>query len=559
MAEKLDYRPRDGTDRRTFPPTDWTRINWRKAEREVRRLRSRIFQAAQRQEWKKVKSLTKLMLRSYSNLLVSVRRVTQINEGRKTPGIDGEIAITPEQRGKLVDELRGYQPWRASPTRRVYIPKKKGMRALGIPTLRDRVMQAVVKNALEPRFEAEFEAQSYGFRPGRCCQDAIEEVFIALNEGAGGRNQYLLDADIWGAFDHLNHEFILNRIGPMPGRGLVKQWLKAGYVEYGTLHQTTEGTPQGGVISPLLMNVALDGLARHLGKGYRVSRYADDFVVMAKGLQDIEQALPKVIAFLEERGVELNQEKTHIRHRSEGFDFLGFHIRMRKKKLLITPQKEKVQNLLRRIKTLLDKHKAASAEAIIRLLNPILLGWAMYYRHVLSKGTFQKVDYQVWRMLWRWAKRRHPNKGRKWIFDRYFEKGRYGATFYADAKDGRGKKIRLRLFRMPTLPIIRHVKVKGTASPDDPSLREYWETRQTKMGRLRVARGSKLYQLAECQRWRCLDCGNPLFDGQPVDIHHVIPVEEGGTDAVENLVWLHEGCHYQRHRQRVASHLARAG
>ncbi len=237
MAEKLDRRSRDGTDRRTFPPTDWTRIDWRKAEREVRRLRSRIFQAAQRQEWKKVKNLMKLMLRSYSNLLVSVRRVTQVNEGRKTPGIDGEIAITPEQRGKLVDELRDYQPWRASPTRRVYIPKKKGMRALGIPTIRDRVMQAVVKNALEPRFEAEFEAQSYGFRPGRCCQDAIEEIFIALNEGAAGRNQCLLDADIRGAFDHLGHEIILNRIGAMPGRGLVKQWLN------GRLHRIWHPSP----------------------------------------------------------------------------------------------------------------------------------------------------------------------------------------------------------------------------------------------------------------------------------------------------------------------------
>jgi RNA-directed DNA polymerase len=233
---------------RGFPPTAWHQIDWRKAERTVQNLRFRIFRATQEQRWKQVRNLTKLLLRSYANMLVSVRRITQVNRGKDTPGIDGELATTPDERATLVDTLRHYQPWKAAPVRRVYIPKANGkQRPLGIPTLRDRVMQMVVKNALEPRFEAAFEAQSYGFRPGRCCQDAIEEVYGALNNSAVGQNHYILDADIQGAFNHISQDFILHRIGPLPGRELIKQWLKAGYWEHGTLHHTTEGTPQGGV------------------------------------------------------------------------------------------------------------------------------------------------------------------------------------------------------------------------------------------------------------------------------------------------------------------------
>jgi RNA-directed DNA polymerase len=262
---------------RGFPPTIWFQIDWQKAERRVQNLRSRIFRAAKEQRWKHVRHLTKLLLRSDANVLVSVRRITQGNRGRHTPGIDGERVTTPDERARLVDDLRRYHPWKAAPVRRVYIPKANGkQRPLGVPTLRDRVMQMVVKNALEPRFEAEFEAQSDGFRPGRCCQEAIEEVYGALNHGAVGHHHYILDADIQGAFDHISQDFILRRIGPMPGRELIKQWLQAGYWEHGTLHHTTEGTPQGGVGSPLLANIALDGLAKRLGKGYRMARYADD-------------------------------------------------------------------------------------------------------------------------------------------------------------------------------------------------------------------------------------------------------------------------------------------
>jgi RNA-directed DNA polymerase len=233
---------------RGSPPTGWCQIDWTTVERRVQNLRGRIFRAAKEQRWKHVRHLTKLLLRSDANRLVSVRRITQVNHGRQTPGIDGERVTTPEERAQLVDDRRHYQPWRAAPVRRVYSPKANGKpQPLGLPTLRDRVRQMVVKNALEPRFEAACEAQSDGFRPGRCCQDALEEVYVALNNGAVGHHQDSLAADIQGAFDHISQAFILHRIGPMPGRELVKQWLQAGYWECGRLHHTTEGTPQGGV------------------------------------------------------------------------------------------------------------------------------------------------------------------------------------------------------------------------------------------------------------------------------------------------------------------------
>jgi RNA-directed DNA polymerase len=539
---------------RGFPPTIWFQIDWQKAERRVQNLRSRIFRAAKEQRWKHVRHLTKLLLRSDANVLVSVRRITQGNRGRHTPGIDGERVTTPDERARLVDDLRRYHPWKAAPVRRVYIPKANGkQRPLGVPTLRDRVMQMVVKNALEPRFEAEFEAQSDGFRPGRCCQEAIEEVYGALNHGAVGHHHYILDADIQGAFDHISQDFILRRIGPMPGRELIKQWLQAGYWEHGTLHHTTEGTPQGGVGSPLLANIALDGLAKRLGKGYRMARYADDIVVMAKSLPAIEQAGAVVTALLDERGLALHPEKTRIVQRPEGFDLLGFHVQMRGRRLLITPQRQKVQALLRDVRSWLKHHQTVSPEAVIRHLNPLIRGWAMYYRHVVSKRTFQTVDYHIWRALWRWAKRRHPRKSQRWIYRRYFEVGTYGATCYTESRDRRGKTIRLRLERVPAIPIARHVKVKGCASPDDPTLKAYWDRRRLKMGRQRVATGSTLYRIAEAQRWQCPGCGQALFEGQEVHLHHLIPVHAGGSDARANLQGLHAACHHQRHQQGITA------
>ena len=539
---------------RGVPPTIGSQVDWKQAERRVPNLRLRIFRAAKEPRWQQVRHLTPLRRRSYTQMFVSVRRITQVNRGRQLPGSDGERVTTPEARAKLVDDLRQYQPWKAAPVRRVYSPQANGpQRPLGIPTIRDRVRHMVVKNALEPRFEAACEAQSEGFRPGRWCPEAIEEVDVARKNGAVGHHHDILDAAIQGAFDHSSQDFILPRLGARPGRGLMQQGLQAGDGEHGRLHHTTEGTPQGGVSSPLLANIARDGLAKRLGKGYRVARSADDSVVMAKSLPAIEPARPVVTAVLDARGLALQPEQTRLVQRTAGVDLLGFQVQMRGEKLRITPQQQQVQALLQAVRSWRKQHQTVSPEAVMRHLHPRIRGGARYYRQAVSKQPFPKVAAHIWRALWRWAKRRHPTKPTRWLYRRDFAVGQYGATFYANRRDRRGQTIRRRLERMPAIPMSRHVTVKGNASPDDPSLQGYGESRRWKMGRHRVAKGSMLYALAEAQRWQCPGCGQALFDGQEVHLHHLLPVQAGGSDERENLQWLPAGCPRQRHRQGVTA------
>lgn len=551
--------------------TDWNAIDWKLVRKRVKNLRQRIYRATQNGQWNKVRSLMKLMLRSYSNLLLSVRRVTQENQGRKTAGIDGRRALTPDERVALVHEMQEYTPWKVKPAKRIYIPKSNGKRRpLGIPCIADRVSQTIVKNALEPSWEARFEANSYGFRPGRSCHDAISQCYNRLKKGG---DTWILDADLRGAFDNVSHQFIVSAIGDAPGRELIKQWLKAGYVEAGMFHETSKGTPQGGCLSPLLLNIAINGLEELLAthhkvreytytqpdgrqrvhrkelKRYGFSRYADDIQVTAETKEDIEAIVPTIEKWLQQRGLELNKEKTNIIHVKDGINFLGFHIRQFKGSCYTFPQKEKVLSFLAEIREWLDANVSAKSEAVIYTLNPLLRGWGNYYRHGVSKKMFNYVDHHIFLALWKWARRRHPKKGKRWIADKYFM-SRHGRrwTFNTTVEDRRGQKKTITLMWLADISIERHIKVKGTASPDDPQLQAYWANRRTRYGKTYWDRSSKLRYVAENQNWQCSVCDTHLFNGEELQIHHRVPVKDGGTDRAENLIHLHKTCHQHLHQ-----------
>lgn len=542
--------------------TDWDAIDWRQADRLVRNLRRRIFRASQAGDLRRVRSLQKLMLRSYSNILMSVRRVTQVNAGKNTPGVDKVVVKTPAARGKLVDHLATFQPWRAAPVRRVYIPKSNGkQRPLGIPTVLDRALQAMVKQALEPEWEARFEGSSYGFRPGRSCHDAIQKVHNLTCPHR--RKKWILDADIQGAFDNISHDFLLHALGEVPGRELVRQWLKAGVMEDGAYHATEMGTPQGGVISPLLLNVALHGMekalgVRHNGKGVIASaravvRYADDFVVCCESKEDAARVRDVLLPpWLAERGLALSEEKTRIVHLTEGFDFLGFNVRHYHTpqttrtgfKLLIKPSPKAVSRKREELRTVWLRLKGQPVKVVLTRLNPIIRGWANYYRAVCAKETFQGMDHWMHKRALRYVKHTHPGKSQQWRHNRYWGRlnpARQDDGVFGDKHSGRY------LLRFAWFPIARHILVKGTASPDDPRLREYWWARR-KVNLRHLSRDD--LRLAEAQDWCCPVCGRDLtLAGEELQRHHKKPRGEGGTDAWSNRELVHLYCHQQRHAQ----------
>lgn len=499
----------------------WDAVDWRSVEDDVRRLRQRIFKASQDGDLKRVRNLQKLMLRNRSNTLVSVRRVTQRNAGRKTAGVDGEVVLTDPGRAALAVEIhRHTAPWQALPVKRVFIPKADGkQRPLGIPVLRDRVQQARVANALEPEWEARFEPRSYGFRPGRGCHDAIQAIYWTLR-GRRSKRQWVLDADLSAAFDRINHDRLLAHLGTFPGRGQVAGWLAAGVIDRGRFAPTEEGTPQGGVISPMLLNIALHGMEEAAGVRYGrcdprgahvkagdpvLVRYADDFVVMCHTEDQAEQARSRLAEWLAPRGLAFNEDKTHIVHIDRGFDFLGFNVRRYGGKLLIKPSPAAVKRFRQRLTGEVRALRGANAEAVIRRLNPVIRGWAAYYRGVVSKEVFSTVDHHLWRHLYRWALRTHPNKSRHWAAARYFgsfNPSRNDRWIFGDRDSGKF------LRRLTWTKIVRHKMVMGTASPDDPSLDWYWASRRrTAFALLGGTTASTLLR----QHGRCPACGSLLL------------------------------------------------
>lgn len=466
-------------------------VNWKIVEQTVKQLQMRIAKAAKEGRYRKMRSLQWILAHSFYAKLLAVRRVTS-NKGKNTPGVDGVVWKTSRQKMKAVKLLyrRGYK---ALPLRRVYIPKRPDkLRPLGIPTMHDRAMQALHALTLAPIAETYGDPNSYGFRYGRSCMDAIEQCFNCLCQRSS--SQWIFEADIASCFDNISHQWMFENI-PVDKK-MLTQWLKAGFMDKGALYPTLKGTPQGGIISPLLMNMTLDGLERTAKKsvpwclpgtdnrtGVKVIRYADDFIIMAKTRELLEQkVLPAVKAFLAERGLSLSVEKSRIIRIDEGFDFLGQQVRKyRNGKLIITPNRKSVQGLRDAARGILEAHRGDDTWSMIRRLNQTILGWGNYHRYQCASRIFNQFDSWMFFELKRWLHYRHPNKGLRWVmrkYYRYYRKSNW--SFFAARKNSNGKLEYMDLRKASWTHIVRHVKIQAEANPFDPGWTDYFSKRKLK-------------------------------------------------------------------------------
>ena len=569
---------------------NWDEIDWSKVDSCVFKLQKRIYRASQTEDYKLVHKLQKLMVKSWYGKLLAVRKVTQENKGKKTAGIDGIKSVSPSKRLALVSLLT--IDGNANPTRRVWIPKpgKKEMRPLGIPTMLDRAKQTLLKLAIEPEWEAKFEPNSYGFRPGRSCHDAITAIRLTIK----GKPKFVLDADIASCFDKINHDFLLNKINTFPHfKSQIKAWFKSGVIDFSKwakrkgYNPTKAGVPQGGAISPLFANIALHGLELELkeyvkdipkrfpggarmskerrAKALSVIRYADDFVIIHDEIDTILKCKEFTEEWLKNLDLELKPSKTRIAHtlnklngEKPGFNFLGFHIQQftmgkhhsgknSQSKLLgfktiVEPQKEKIQLHYRKIDECINKMSSCKQSELIGKLIPIIRGWCNYQSPWNSSNAFKKLSNLLWNRLWRWGKRRHPNKSRKWIARKYWDLKDKGWRFTSKSKDFKYFLPKHADFSCGKI----WVKVKESRSPFDGD-ETYWSTR---MGDRYLTSDPQKSRLLKKQKGKCGKCGLNFHPEDLTEKHHIKEKSKGGNNSDSNLVLLHLHCHDKVHGKR---------
>jgi RNA-directed DNA polymerase len=548
-------------NRKLCAPTErvqsWESVDWREAETYVKKLQMRIVKAQNDGHYNKVKALQWLLTRSFYAKALAVKRVTS-NKGKNTAGVDHELWKTSKGKFEAIDKLkrRGYTP---QPLRRVYIPKKNGkQRPLGLyPTMTDRAVQTLYRFALEPLAETLADPNSYGFRIGRSTHDAIGQCFNDLCRA--NSPQWILEGDITGGFDHISHDWLTANI-PMD-KEMLKKWLKCGFVDTKKLFPTEEGTPQGGSISPALMNMTLDGLERILKKRFparrtaagktaydRINfvRYADDFIVTGQDPDTLRsEVMPLIEDFLKERGLQLSEEKTVITKISDGFDFLGQNVRKYNGKLLIKPSKNAVKSFLKKVRTIIKENKTAKQDLLIRKLNPVIRGWVNYHRFVVSTDTFELVDHRIFECLWWWACRRHKRKGKKWIANKYWHDIDNRTWMFAAKPAFRGKSFDekyLKLEYAANTKIIRFRKIAAEANPFDEKWAGYFEERDgDKM--LNSTKGrDKLVKIWNNQKRRCPVCGERITSETGFKTHFVTK-NNRKWPAVMVHVWCHRNLH----------------
>jgi RNA-directed DNA polymerase len=537
----------------------WQAIPWKKVHRHVFRLQNRIYQATQRGDVRTARKLQSLLTKSWYARLLAVRRVTQDNGGKHTAGVDGVKSLKPAERLWLARLI--HLDGKAEPLRRIWIPKpgSSEKRPLGIPTLHDRARQTLVRQALEPEWEVKLASDTYGFRPGRSCWDAIEAIFDEIRY----RPKYALKVDIAKCFDRIDHEALLakTQVSPVIRRQL-KAWLKAGIMEDDELFPTTAGTPQGGSCSPLLALIALHGIDQAVTQVYpraRVIAYADDCVVLHEDQQAVEHSQQLLMTWLADIGLTLNTSKTRISHTLDGeqpgFEFLGFHIRQYRVgkhqsgkrprgrerlgyKTLIKPAEANIKEHLAKLGQIIRRGKDLPQNVLIRQLNPAIRGWANYYRTCVSHASFKRLDFLIWEKLRRWARRRHPNQSTAWAMRRYWRRLDNRLAFATSAMDPEVAH----LHSHSEVAITRHIKVKGNFSPYNGDW-VYWGTRQ---GRHPLV-STKLGKLLKRQRGRCQYCGLVFQHDDRIEVDHISGDRRDSRYA--NLQALHGHCHHAKTRE----------